>query len=257
MSTTLGRRHAPDDAPLARCYDEVAAQALAIVARRTRALTDDPDRDAQRRLHAAVLAVDPLACRETARALIAQGVTAVRICDVHVPAVARRLGEDWVADDLSFSAVTIGGARLQRLLREIGEGDEGDRRRNAAGDARAVLLLVAPEADHTLGAMVLAGQLRRRGLSVRLSLGEPDDAIVEAMTATRFDAVFVSVTLRESLGFLEGALAQIRARFAVVPPVVLGGALIDREGADAATLGIDLVTSDLDEAVAFCGLTVP
>ena len=257
MSKALSGRPLPDDALLASRYGDIAAEALAKVARRRRAVTDDPDGDAQARLHAASIGADPRAPREVTRALMARGVTAARICDLHIPVVARRLGREWETDDLSFSAVTIGSARLQMLLREIGAGAEDEHRWNAAGDARAVLLLVAPEADHTLGAMVLASQLRRRGFSVRLSLGEPGEAILEAMTATRFDAVFLSASIRESLGFLEDALAAIRAAFTSPPPVVLGGALIECEGSTAPIAGVDLVTSDLEEAIGFCGLMAP
>jgi hypothetical protein len=171
-----------------------------------------------------------------------------------MPAAARRMGADWQTDDLSFSAVTIGSARLQALLRELGLGAEVDQRWTAGGDAVAIML-VAPETDHTLGALVLASQIRRRGLSVRLSLGESSAALVEALRTTPFDAIFFSASITDSLLFLEEALDEIRAAFAAPPPMVLGGVLLEQEARAASIAGIGLVTSDLDDAIRFCGLT--
>ena len=236
---------------------KVAVHALAEVARRACAVKADPDRAAVERLHDAAVGRDPGACNAVARSLMARGVPADRICDVHIPAVARRMGEEWVADDLSFTDVTIGTARLQYLVREIGGVGEDDRLWGARGEAHAILLLVAPEADHTLGALVLASQLRRRGYAVRLSLGETDGALVESMVATRFDAVFFSACVADSLPFLERILGRIKGTISAPPPFVLGGAVLENEGRAVAVAGIDMVTSDVDEALAFCGLTAP
>jgi hypothetical protein len=49
-----------------------------------------------------------------------QGVSQEEIVDVLIPAIARRIGEDWCADRTSFADVTIGVGRLQQLVREIG-----------------------------------------------------------------------------------------------------------------------------------------
>lgn len=234
--------------------DKVAAHALAQVARRACAMRADPDRAAIDLLYEAAVGRDPLACGAVARGLMARSVSAERICDVYVPAVARRMGDDWCTDDLSFSDVTIGSARLQYLLREIGA-SPADEVLWAEGEGEAILLLVAPEADHTLGALVLASQLRRRGYSVRLSLGETDEILMENLTATRFDAVFFTACVADSLPFLERILNKIRGTIAKPPPFVLGGAVLENEGRAVAIAGIDMVTSDVDEALAFCGLT--
>ena len=233
---------------------KVAAYALAEVARRARAMKRDPDRTAVELLYDAAVGRDPMACSKVARGLMARNVSPERICEVHVPAVARRMGDDWCTDDLSFSEVTIGSARLQYLVREIG-GGAADELRRTSGEAEVILLLVAPEADHTLGALVLASQLRRRGFSVRLSLGDTDEAVLESMTATRFDAVFFTACVADSLPFLERVLGKIKGTIATPPPFVLGGAVLENEGRAVAIAGIDMVTSDVDEALAFCGLT--
>ena len=248
--------------------DTLASQALAQVADRFRASRADPDGSALERLYCAAIGADPRACAEVARALIADGLPAEQICDHHIPATARRMGEDWVSDDLTFTAVTIGTARLQGLLRELDRLLE--RGVGPAAGGGTVLVVVAPGADHTLGALVLASQLRRRGLTVRMSLGEDPRTMAAGMTGTRLDAVFLSATIAESVPFLVETAAAIRASSPTPPPLVLGGALVSDpacggassdpstaagDGTSAAFAGIDHVTSDLREAMRLCGLT--
>jgi MerR family transcriptional regulator, light-induced transcriptional regulator len=85
----------------------------------------------------------------------AAGIRREDIADFYVPEVARRLGAAWCEDRTSFADVTVGTARLQGLLREIGPDWFSDAR---LGDRPPVCVLVVVSRDefHTLGAMVLA-----------------------------------------------------------------------------------------------------
>ena len=88
-------------------------------------------------------------------------ITLAALADVYIPEAARRMGEAWLDDQMSWMDVSIGVGRMQSLLREIGTAWVADQ----AGDAGhgTVLLLVAEREQHTLGPMVLMGQLRRYG----------------------------------------------------------------------------------------------
>ena len=255
-----GNRDADRRSARADLLDDIAARALMQVADQFCARRVDPDGSALDRLYSAAIGADPRACAEVALALIADGLAAERVCDVHIPAAARRLGKDWINDDLSFSAVTIGTARLQSLLSELDL--RLDRGTGLVGNGGSILLVIAPGADHTLGALVLASQLRRKGFSVRVSLGEDLDAMAGTAAGARFDAVFLSATIAESLSFLIAAAAAIRAATSTPPRMILGGALIAQRDAtcrdlqsDPAFEGIDHVTCDLNEAIRLCGLT--
>ncbi len=245
-----------------RALDDVASAALAEVARRRGGMNVPPDpaeldEVAIERIFVAATGSDPLRCGAVARDLLAEGVAPDRICDVIIPEVARRMGDGWTDDTMSFSAVTIGTSRLQYLLREIGHFDQ-DRRRaddGSAGDA-ALLLLGSRASDHTLGIMVLASQLRRRGYTVQVSMGADDAEVIEAIRATCFDAIFMSATVDENVLHLTRTVAAMRRDFVDLPPLVLGGIAVDRGGIDIrAVTGVDLVTSDLDAALQHCGLT--
>src|SRR5690606_29300455 len=100
------------------------------------------------------------------------------------------IGEQWMQDEVSFADVTISVSRLQTLLRYLGRSPQTEHS-GISCDSR-ILLLVSHDNDHTLGAMVLLGQLRRQGCSVRLLLGARPDTISEKIAGMHFDAVMIS-----------------------------------------------------------------
>ena len=183
------------------------------------------------------------------------GIRPEELADTYVPAAARQLGTDWCADRIGFAAVTIGSSRLQSLLRGLapewradwGQGD---------GLGTSVLVLLPDGADHTLGASVLAGRLRRRGFSVRLLVGAPGRSLVAAVRESRFDAVFLSASPSERLDNLRRLVDCVRIA-ARPAPIVLGGSILE-SGWDSTDLvaetGVDHGTSDLDDALSLCRL---
>lgn len=215
-------------------------------------MRENPDtRNIELLFHAAI-GTDPMACSTVARRMIADGVLPEYICDVYIPAIARRMGDDWCEDEASFSSVTIGTSRMQFLLREIGPGKSDDLRWNANGDEASVLLLLSRDANHTLGVMVLAGQLRRMGFSVKLSIGESAETLIETMRGLDFDAVFVSASMTDDLDDLRVVVQEIKANSKSTPPIILGGVIVEQDRDAIEVTGVDKVTNKLEEALSFC-----
>lgn len=220
-----------------------------------------PDRHSQcdadlldRMTIAALDGIDRAACYAVVKSALATGITANDIADHYIPALARDMGELWCSDQLSFAEVTIGVARLQSILRDLGPDWAGDR--FAQSGAATILLVVAEGEFHTLGAMVMAGQLRRKGFSVSLSLGLHTADIEKKFRQTSFDAVFVSASRGEKLEKLRKIVEALRNALACVTPIVIGGTLLEIETDIAVLTGADVVTNDPDEALKLCGLTI-
>lgn len=184
--------------------------------------------------------------------MVASGISNEQIADLYLPAVARKLGAEWSDDNKSFSEVTIGVARLQRLLHDLGPEWRADTAQRF--DAPTVLVLTGSKADHTFGARIILGQLRRRGLSVRLALGLRPDQIKALMGSAHFDAVMVSASLTEDLGTLRSMIEAVRSSSSPIPPIVLGGSVCAREADVKASTGADFVTTEIDDAIRFCAL---
>lgn len=207
------------------------------------------------RLAAAVCAPEAGETRRARAELGRAGVADGMLADRYVPEVARRLGEDWHMDRLSFAEVTIGIARLQGLLREIDVEDPAHR--PAEADAPVALMVIPAGEFHTLGAMVATGQLRRRGISVRLCAGHDVDVICEILAQDDFDMVLLSWAQCDQLDSLRSLIQYLRDAARAPAPIVVGGAVTSIATNIEQRTGADYATSDIDEAVRLCGLMEP
>lgn len=169
------------------------------------------------------------------------------LADHYIPEVARRLGRAWENDMASFAEVSIGSARLQAHLNELGRSWQAD---GTDGVGRSTLLLVVPEGEqHTLGARVVSGWMRRQGISVCLRVGPKATELAALLAQCRFDAAMISVACHERLESCTGLVKTLREETSNGLRIALGGAILGR-GEDIETVaGVDIVTNDLPKAV--------
>lgn len=181
------------------------------------------------------------------------GISTEEILDFYIPESARRLGDAWCDDKLGFAEVSIGSARLQRALRALAT-DPRDAD-FAPHDSHSLLVAALGTEAHTLGAMTLTEQFRRRGLSVRLLLGEPESRIIRTVAEGQFDAILLSAAVIETLADLRGLIKKLRSSAGGKIPILVGGTVCGT-GTDVKKLtGADYTTSDVNEALRLCGLT--
>jgi methanogenic corrinoid protein MtbC1 len=203
-------------------------------------------------LSEAVRSDDPVRRLAVVRDMLDARIRPEDIGDFYIPEVARRLGAAWCEDHLSFADVTIGSARLQGLLKEV----DATRVDSAQHDSDAPGLLVVVQADefHTLGAMVMCGQLARLGVSVKLAMGQSESDILRIVAAGQFDAIFISVAQSERVAQLRRLVDKIRAAAVRPVPVVIGGSVVTRVADIKTKTGADHATTDPKEALRACGL---
>lgn len=176
-----------------------------------------------------------------------------QIADLYIPAAARRLGEDWLEDRASFAQVTIGVARLQDLLHAIQSDWTADN--SDPVNQSAVLMIIPPGEQHTLGAMVVASGLRRKGISVCVRIAPGLNDLAALMANRRFDAALITIGSTDRVEMcvkLVKTLSQISngsLRIAV------GGCITDDCKKPLSETGADLVTNDVSAVVAQFGLT--
>lgn len=201
----------------------------------------------------AVLTPDRAEGERQLRALLESGVDRQRLIDEHIPRVARHFGEAWAQSGHSFVEVSIAVARLQGWLREI---EQPMAEAPFRLDAPEVLLVVADGGHHTLGAMVAMSRFRRLGALVRLSLGQDPRSVGQTVRNGHVDMVALSAAGNEDLEFLATLLNSIRSGVGPAPYVVLGGEILNQNPDAAAQIGADFATSDPEEALQRCGLTI-
>ena len=158
----------------------------------------------------------------------------------------------WTRDEVTFVQVTIGAARLQAMLRDLGPLWAGDLA--AAADAPTVLLVVHRDCQHTLGAMLVAGRLRRLGLSVRMLIGASYAEIKASLQHSHFDAVFISAATPASLDSCRRITEIAKDTGGSDLKVVVGGRILLTHPDAAERIGAHHGTIDPAEAVKTCGL---
>lgn len=200
----------------------------------------------------AVTSLEPVSFESLKAELKRARITAEMLADDYIPAAARQMGEMWHKDQISFTSVSIGTARLQALLHEIGTNWHADAVRGAAA---GTVLLVLPEGEqHTLGACVLASQLRRRGISVGICIGPNVSDLRHMVRKRHFDGVMVSLGSQENLDVCYSLVKTIRDAVGEGVRIAVGGAILEKEKDLAARLGADVATSDAAVALAALGL---
>lgn len=179
-------------------------------------------------------------------------VSVAALADIYIPVAARRMGEAWEDDRMSWMDVSMGVARLQSLLREIGVAWAADQ----AGDTgNGTILLIIPDREqHTLGPMVAMGQLRRFGVSVCLRIAPSYDELRSLVATRNFSGVMISVAVAEKLESVAKMVKFLKSTLTTPLPVVVGGAVMTTRDDVAACTGADLASNDIGAALQAIGL---
>lgn len=167
----------------------------------------------------------------------------------YVPEAARRLGEKWLADEISFVDVTVGTERLHGIVRHV-----DDAITEAGGIlGPSALILVAEAEQHTLGAFVLALQLRAAGFSAVVRVAPIASDMTQLLAANRFDLALVSLGCSAALESAVGLVRTLRLLSRGEMCIFVGGSipLSDQEllaetGADAALRDVSALLAEYD-----------
>lgn len=203
------------------------------------------------RIVMAVLNPDRLVLRRLIEDLRDADVPALMIAEDFVPRAARQLGHSWVCDELDFTAVTVGSARLQSVLHQLDE----DRAISAAsllGSAPTFLVGVPAGVQHTLGASVIAGQLRHRGYHVDLDLEMTTTVLTRRLHLQEYAGILLSAS---GVAHLETCrkLVDCSKKLSPTTPVIFGGTILEHHEDIQTATGADFVTIDVVVALARCG----
>jgi MerR family transcriptional regulator, light-induced transcriptional regulator len=140
--------------------------------------------------------------------LLADGATQEQIfLDLLTPS-ARWMGELWEEDRFSFSQVTIGLWRLQRILHEHAE--PLGRLQGDFTDPRRALLAAVPDSQHTFGVSMLAEFFGRAGWEVDCTPKSSWADLKHQVASGWIDLFGLSVSTSDSINAAAAALLEIR-----------------------------------------------
>lgn len=201
-------------------------------------------------LRDAALEADPEACKRAVDRLRKADVAPEQIAERLIPEAARQIGKQWMENKTCFADVTIATSKLQAVLRYLGPdwGVESP----YAGQGPTILLMVPAGCEHTLGAMVVLGQLRRLGCSVRLILGARAETVKVELSSNHFDAIMISAAPGVSTLGLRRIVQAVRRTDTGDAPILIGGGILDTEPDLLRLTGADHAESDPNRALKLC-----
>lgn len=165
----------------------------------------------------------------------------------YIPEAARILGRQWETDQSSFAQVTMCMTRLHDLLHLVQDGDAAD----TASRVResAILLIIPPGEQHTLGAMVAAGILRRRGVSVCVRFAPGLSDLTVLLANRQFDAALITLGSVERLEICAKLVKTLKQMTKGTLGIAVGGACAEACESQLGDAGADVVTNDLPRVI--------
>lgn len=164
-----------------------------------------------------------------------------------VPA-ARRLGDYWEEDSVSFTDVTVGLGRLQQVMRAIAwKAPEASDR---AGLARSAFFAPGPGEQHVFGLYIVEDFFRRAGWSTWVETSSATAGLVDTVQGHWFDVFGMTVSSDDRVDDVASNIRSVRA--ASRNPnlfVLVGGLLLIERPELVADLGADATAGTGGEAL--------
>jgi MerR family transcriptional regulator, light-induced transcriptional regulator len=234
--------------PIGRSTDDLSALARTVVARlvaRGGRVARAADPDLVEAITRAVASGDPALFDALRPDLRRARIGDIDLVDSYFPAVARQLGCDWAEDRAGWAEVTIGMARLQSLVHQIGLDWDG----STSADAESVLVILPDGEQHSFGVQVLAGQLRRQGVAVHLQIGPRPADLRRLVQERHYDCALISVGSEDRLDPARKLVRTLKEGAQGRLWIAVGGAVLDRDVDVLGLTGADMATNDPSEVL--------
>ena len=197
-------------------------------------------------LCAALLSGDDRAADQFILAARRDGVDTAAISRGYVAGAARKLGQMWDDDRISFIDVTLACGKLYGIIRglrhvlapQIIQGRE----------TRPALFALVPGETHTLGIEIATDHFRRDGWDVDMLMGLDHDAMVAEADMRHYEAI---VLVANSDRMLE-SLTRLSLALRITQPlahIIVAGGILDHHPDILGLVGAEAVMADLDSAI--------
>lgn len=148
----------------------------------------DPTPDQIEHLAFALMDPDIEASRDFIADVQSAGATTEEVYLAYLAGAARKLGEWWTEDHVSFMDVRLATSRIYGLLRAL----ESEIDPVMHQETPSALFMSVPGETHTLGVQIAADLFRRQGWDIELLLDKGHDELVNAAEAMQPAVIGVS-----------------------------------------------------------------
>jgi len=161
---------------------------------------------------------------------------------------ARWLGEQWDADKIDFTQVTLALQRMHHITHRLGY--EFQAPTHQADDPKSIMLASAPGSQHLLGLVMVSEFFRKGDWQVTLEITNTEREILHAVANEWFDLIGLSAGLQEQVHALPSLIARLK-KLSRNPNigVLLGGPAFFGDTHQAHDLGADGIATDASQAL--------
>ena len=165
-----------------------------------------------------------------------------------IPRIARKLGDQWVSDSLSFTEVTIATGRLQKLI--YGLDHLFQETRTHAPTAHSIFVSASPGSHHTLGPLILSNYFTWAGWNVHSESTPTQEGIQARVANQKLTAIAISVADYDQLDQLPKLIQSIRNKSLNPAIIVLtGGSLYNSDAMSFGHIKADIKSNTPEEAL--------
>lgn len=205
-----------------------------------------PTTDQIDRLCDALLSSDPLAAIPLMEHAKQEGASYDALCQSYLAVAARRLGEWWEDDKISFYKVTMGAGRIYVILRIL----RLQRPVHELDTRRLAVFASVPGDNHTLGITVAADMARDKGWDIELFTGLTHDQLIHELDQRDTPLIGLSASAKRSLPALMKLIIAVRLGNPRTRIMVCGQITAMDLNLDGIT-GADAAAVDFEQAFAF------
>jgi methanogenic corrinoid protein MtbC1 len=165
-----------------------------------------------------------------------------------IPRIARKLGDQWVSDNLSFTEVTIATGRLQKLIYSLDHLFQETR--THAPTAHSIFVSASPGSHHTLGPLILSNYFTWAGWNVHNESTPTQEGIQARVANQKLTAIAISVADYDQLDQLPVLIQSIRNKSLNPAIIVLtGGSLYNSDAMSFGHIKADIKSNTPEEAL--------
>ncbi len=159
---------------------------------------------------------------------------------------ARHLGKMWESDRCDFLDVTLGVARLQKMLAVFDDANK----RPAFGDVRRAITATIAGEQHRFGLAIVEKFLRGAGWDVHSEAGSTPEAIANAVQNEWFAVAGITLSCEARLDALADTIKMIRESSCNKSiGIMVGGAVFAKQPELAMRVGADAAAMNAPAAV--------
>ena len=168
------------------------------------------------------------------------------ILDSYFPIIAKRLGDQWVSDEITFSEVTIALGKIQFLNSKMEHQYLANLKVKSSNTK--ILMLIPTGEHHTYGGIAATRKLRGFGTKPFLTLDYKNEELEDLLYNEHYEFIGISsannfMVDKNKKTYLVGDFIEKKV------PVVLGGNLVNTYKKTNEKLKVDLVSQNIEQVL--------